>query len=528
MRNIYYYSKINTLMSANSLIYSISKIPIFRGLEVTAYYKNEQLKNGIGIIGFVLEIFKDLVGSSAIVYLLIVGIPDLLTSSKAFGYSLSPEIRQSLYLIVLCLVPSIMQSIVFQHPEKDYPFLSFFQIDPKTYYLLKIVRYFFRSILLFPVLFYIFDEPVTVIMLVMFDIATALLSNSIFLKYYREKGNLPDSKARYLLSFVLAVLTYISLLFGKLPGLPNNSELHLLLLFSLTLISVGCWFYSVKYKEYHAIASQYANKNVAALHISISTTLNEDDIGLKSSESDENKTYLAKFESLSPQNYIERAFLHRFKKPIMGFVRQKILWNLAICVMVGLIIKWGFISIDNSKILNYSPILLSLVLSMTYGRAYFQLCFRNIDLPLLRLQLYTKDKIQRSIWMRLAVILICGSIMLVFFGLSLIALIHLGGIQISLQDFMNLMGVYALVFLIYEIYNTIAYYLFQPYSTELTIKHPGYIVLSIAETLFGVLVLFSRSNVIELIKPLGVTLIFLTIGLIVLSIRVDATFKLRL
>ena len=143
MRNIYYYSKINTLMSANSLIYSISKIPVFRGLEVTAYYKNEQLKNGIGIIGFVLEIFKNLVGSSAIVYLLIVGIPDLLTSSKAFGYSLSPEIRQSLYLIVLCLVPSIMQSIVFQHPEKDYPFLSFFQIDPKTYYLLKIVRYFF-------------------------------------------------------------------------------------------------------------------------------------------------------------------------------------------------------------------------------------------------------------------------------------------------------------------------------------------------------------------------------------------------
>ena len=515
-------------MSANSLIYSISKIPFLKRLEVNAFYKNEKLKNGIGIIGFGLEIFKDFVGSSALVFLLIVYIPDLLTSSKAFGYSLSPEIRQSLYIMLFCLVPSFMQSIVFQHPEKDYPFLSFFQIDPKTYYLLKIVRYFIRSILFFPVLFYIFHEPVTVIMLVMFDITTALLSNSIFLKYYREKGNLPNNKVRYLLAIVLAVLVYISLLFGKLPGLPNYRELHLLLLFGLTLIGVGCWFYSVKYKKYSNIATQYANKNVAALHISISTTLNEDDIGLNNSESDENKIYLAKNESLSPQNYIERAFLHRFQKPIVGFVRDKILWNFAICIMIGFIIKWGFISIDNSKILNYSPILLSLVLSMTYGRAYFQLCFRNIDLPLLHLQLYTKDKIQRSIWMRLAVILICGTIMIVFFGLSLLALIHLGGIQISLENFNNLMGVYTLVFLIYEIYNTIAYYLFQPYSTELTIKHPVYIILSIVETLFSVLVLFSRSNVIELIKPLGVTLFLLTIGLILLSIKVDTTFKLRL
>lgn len=528
MRNIYYYSKINTLMSANSLIYSISKIPILKRLEVTTLYKNERLKNVIGIIGFVLEIIKDFLGSSALVLLLIVFIPDFFTSSRTFGYSLSPEIRQLLYIILFCLVPSFMQSIVFQHPEKDYPFLSFFQIDPKTYYLLKIVRYFFRGILFFPVLFYIFNEPVVVIMLVMFDIALAILSNSIFLKYYKEKGNLPNNKARYLLAFALAILSYISLLFGKLPGLPNFRGLHLLIILGLTSIAVGCWFYSTRYKKFNNIATQYANKNVAALHISISTTLNEDDIGLKNSESDENEVYLARFKSLSPQDYIERAFLHRFHKPIVGFVRDKILWNLAIFIFVGLLIKWGFISIDNNKILNYSPILLSLVLSMTYGRAYFQLCFRNIDLPLLNLQLYTKDKIQRSIWMRLAVILFCGSIMLVFFGLSLLVLIRLGGLKISLKDLYNLVGVYALVFLIYEIYNTIAYYLFQPYSTELTIKHPAYIVLSIAESLFSVLVLFSRSNVIELIKPLGITLFSLTVGLILLSMKVDTTFKLRL
>ena len=528
MRNIYYYSKINTLMSANSLLYSISKFPLFKGLEVTTLYINEKLKNAIGIIGFVLEIFKSFVGSSALVYLLIVYIPDLLTSSKSFGYSLSPEIRQSLFIILFCLAPSLMQSIVFHNPEKDYPFLSFFQIDPKTFYLLKIVQYFFRSILFVPILFYIFHEPITVVMLVMFDIATALLSNSFFLKYYDEKGNLPNHNARYLLAFVFAVATYVGLLFGKLPGLPNDRQLHLLIILSLTSIGVGCWFYAIRYKKYNNIATQYANKHVAALHISISTTLNEDDIGLRNSESDENETYLDKFESLSPQHYIERAFLHRFKKPIIGFIKNKILWNLAICVMLGLIIRWGFISIDNSKILNYSPILLSLVLSMTYGRAYFQLCFRNTDLPLLHLQLYSKSTIQKSIWMRLAVILVCGSIMLAFFGLSLLVLIRLGGIPISMRDLSNLMGIYALVFLIYEIYNTITYYLFQPYSTELTIKHPAYTVLSIAEILFGILVLFSRSNVIELIKPLGVTLLLLTIGLILLTMKVDTTFKLRL
>ena len=100
--------------------------------------------------------------------------------------------------------------------------------------------------------------------------------------------------------------------------------------------------------------------------------------------------------------------------------------------------------------------------------------------------------------------------------------------MISSPDFYSLLGIYLLVYLIYEIYNAIAYYLFQPYSTELTIKHPVYIVLSVAESLFSVLVLFSRSNVIELIKPLGVTLFVLIIGLILLSTKVDTTFKLRL
>lgn len=125
MRNIYYYSKINTLMSANSLLYSISKFPLFKGLEVTTLYINEKLKNAIGIIGFVLEIFKSFVGSSALVYLLIVYIPDLLTSSKSFGYSLSPEIRQSLFIILFCLVPALMQSIVFHNPEKIIHFCLF-------------------------------------------------------------------------------------------------------------------------------------------------------------------------------------------------------------------------------------------------------------------------------------------------------------------------------------------------------------------------------------------------------------------
>lgn len=528
MRNIYYYSKISTLMSANRLFYSISRIPFLKRLEVSQFYKNEKLKNVIGVIGFLIEILKNAIGNSAFVWLFVVYIPDLLTSSQSFGYVISPEVQQSLYLLIFCLAPAFLQSVVFHAPEKDFPFLSYFQINPKTYYLLKIVRYCTRNLLVTPVLYYVFKEPVTVLMLVMFDITATLLCNAIFLRYFKEKGSLPDIKARYLLAFALVLLTYVGLFWGKIPGLPNDRLFHLIIILALATISVACWFYSIKYDRYHEIAAQYANKHVAALRVSITSTLNEDDVGLKNSSSDDNIEYLAKHESLTPQNYIERAFLYRFRKPIVGFIRDKIFWNLSLCILIGLLIKWGFIVIDNNKILNYSPVMLSLVLSMTYGRVYFQLCFRNIDLPLLHLQLFTKDKIQRSIWKRLAFILLCGSIMFVFFSLSFFALIQLGGIMISTPDFFSLLGIYLLVYLIYEIYNAIAYYLFQPYSTELTIKHPVYIVLSVAESLFSVLVLFSRSNVIELIKPLGVTLFVLIIGLILLSTKVDTTFKLRL
>lgn len=527
MRKLSVYLKVMLTINANSFLYFLGKLPIINRLITPALYKNTKLKLIFSFLGTIFDFLKGVIGQSLLVIVLIRYIPLLLQgqnlrSSPALG------LQFVLFIIILCLLPAFMQSSIFQAKKEDFIFLNHFSLNPDAYYQVKTGTGLVRQLIsLFPILLITFHDFSIGLMLVSVKLACVMLGNIFFLEQYKAGRKWTDVYVRLLIFLSIIALTYVGVYFDLIPSLyPSHLLAIIISLMSFAIIAAG-WRYVIRYKDFKAVAVQFANKDVVALKISVTTPLNEGDTGLKSYDWSTNKQFWEKNKSRQPENYLEHAFNNRFSKPIRGFVKQTLILNLIIAITVGLLIRSNIIKIDPSNLLAYSPMLLSLVISMTYSLSYFQLCFRNLDLPLLYHHLYSQKRIIQSMKKRAAFLFEIGVLQLSSFAISLFLFLKIARLELSPNLFFNLLVVYSLVFLIYELFHFLTYYALQPYSTELSVKSPLFTVLSIISNLFAVYFLFARANVLSLTNPLIIIAAMLILCCLVLTKFVDKTFKLR-
>jgi hypothetical protein len=364
-------------------------------------------------------------------------------------------------------------------------------------------------------------------MLVSVKLAFVMVGNVLFLKQYKDRRKLTDVKIRMLVILFAAVLTYLGVYFDRIPGFsPSRFMAISISLVSFVVVAFG-WRYVLRYRNFKEVAVQFASKDVLALKVTVTTPLTEGDTGLEALDWTTNKQYWTENKTETPANYIEHALNIRFRKPIWRSVKQTIILNLILFSAVGLLIRSNVIKIDETNLLAYSPILISLVIGMTYGIYYLQLCFRNLDLPLLYHRLYSKQRIVQSMKRRATFLFGIGVLNLSSFAASLYLFLQIAGLRLSSSLFFSLLAVYSLIYLIYELFHFLTYYALQPYSTELTVKSPLFTALSIAEGLFSVYFLFARANVLSLTRPLLIIVVVLILCCVLLPNLVEKTFKLK-
>ena len=166
-------------------------------------------------------------------------------------------------------------------------------------------------------------------------------------------------------------------------------------------------------------------------------------------------------------------------------------------------------------------------MNMTYSHFYLQICFRNLDLPLLYHHLYSRKSIVQSMHQRGLFLLKVGLLMVSSFAIGLFLFIFIAQIELPIETTLQLLLNSVLVFLIFELFHFLAYYILQPYSMELTIKNPLFQVLSIVESLFTMFFLFARQNILSLTVPLLFVFSGLIVCYFVTTKYVDKSFKLK-
>ena len=527
MRNLSVYLKVILTINANSFLYFLGKLPIINRLITPTLYKNTQLKQVFSLFGTLFDFLKAALGQSILVLVLIRYLPLLLHGQNLSG-SPALGLQVSLFIILLCILPAFLQSSIFQSSKEDFIFLNHFSLNPDEYYRVKTGTELLRQVVsLFPILLIIFQDFLTAFMLVSVKVAFVMVGNLFFLKQYKDKRKLIDVKVRLLVALFAGILTYVGVYFDRIPSLyPSRFWATTISLISLVIVAFA-WRYVASYRNFKEVAVQFASKDVLTLQVSVTTMLNEGETGLASFDWPENKQFWEKNKTEESANYVEHALNARFSKPIWGFTKQTIIRNLLLFIVAGLLIRSDVIKLDESDLLDYSPILMSLVISMTYGLSYLQLCFRNLDLPLLYHHLYSQKRIVQSMKRRASFLLKNGVLLLSSFAVSLYLFLLIARLRLSPNVFFGLLVVYALVFLIYELFHFLTYYALQPYSTELTVKNPLFTVLSIVEALFSVYFLFARANVLSLTGSLIVIAGGLMLCCGLLTTIVEKTFKLR-
>jgi len=170
--------------------------------------------------------------------------------------------------------------------------------------------------------------------------------------------------------------------------------------------------------------------------------------------------------------YMETAFRQRYKKALARSFWDQLVFNSIFFLIMGFLIRFDIVTLDRTNILKYSPMVISIVLNLTFGTQYLQMCFRHLDLPILYYQFFLGANLVKSIKNRYFYLIKRGFWAISMLGLGLLVLLWIGGLQIAIVDFIRLCLIYFLIYVIYETYHLAIYYLIQPYTIELTVKSP--------------------------------------------------------
>ena len=176
----------------------------------------------------------------------------------------------------------------------------------------------------------------------------------------------------------------------------------------------------------------------------------------------------------------------------------------------------------------YTPLLIVLVNSiMLFGQRFTTLCFRFVDMPLMYHQVCDKEYLKKSIRCRYAFLVRHSLVALVGLIVFVAMLLVVSGIRISVWDFVFMLVAMELFMLIQEFYQLLIYYWIQPYTADVSVKSPVFKVLGCLEGLFDVSMLFVRGNLAMACVPLLGLFLLVNMLLVVISGRVQKTFRLR-
>ena len=284
----------------------------------------------------------------------------------------------------------------------------------------------------------------------------------------------------------------------------------------------------LKYKDYKRIAVQFANKDSAILTISVNNAAEEGQDALGGTNYEENRSYFEKNRALDTATYLNNAFFKRFEKIFSNQRKQIFILSIFLGALFGYLIRSEVLHITNETILNYTPILISLVSSsMLFGERFTTLCFRYMDMPLLYHHICKTEYLKKSIRCRYIFLLKHSLVALIGLTIFISLVLMIGGLRISFQDFVFLLIAMELFMLIKETYHLLIYYRIQPYAVDIAVKSPIFRALGVLEGLFDISALFLRGNLALACLPLAGLLLIVHAILLIVAQTAHRTFRLR-
>lgn len=528
MLNIFMTSlKYSFAEKANKTLYNLNKLPFIKKIIGDKFYKETECKNVFGIIGFILSIFIKFIVSLAILTITATLPAYLINEYRGYG---PKELILLQILVVTGALPGLfLSSSIFTIDDNDYNMLKLLRVNPKEYYISKVVMDIKNNIIFLPAMLVLGINDA--LFLTLEAVAIGIIGEYIQIILF-DKFNFILSKNKVLNIFLwifVIIVSYVPCTFGLIYDFRWIVESPIFLI-AIMVIAIISFIQIKKYNGYKNIVIKMnlksaANKNLEELNGDV----NFGDVKISNVEGEFLDS--SKFNDKRGYEYLNSIFFFRNKRLVRNSVRLKCIFITAAMLILSIVILVTNEDIEEvfSFIKNSSPYLLFFMCIMSSTERLCKAMFFNCDLSLLRYGFYKrKEDILKNFTSRLKKILFYNSIhtFLLVIELSLFVVIIGKGAQF-IEVIPILISIISLS-CFFTIYGVFMYYIVQPYTKNLEVKSP---VFSFCNCImYGVSYACFKIKTASYIFTLGIialTLIFIPISILCIYKYAPKTFKLK-
>lgn len=489
------YGEVWLSIQINAFLYYLSRLPVLGKIVHTSWYSRYRLKKIWSLISLAFGFIKSALANNIGTWIMIYAVPHLFIREG----EVTAGVYLVLFLLLKCVGGALLECGIFKTSAEDHTFLNHFMVNPITYYQYKAAKgAFFSSIMLFPVIYFLFRDWGMAAALVLFKLFCILGGNVVYLSFYKKYRCLPAKRVRQIAACLVILSAYVGAFLGfwQDAGLPPAGQLALGA--GSAVFSAVCWMYHLRYSDYKSIAVKFADPGAVTFQITVQSSAAEEAAnGLQEYSWEENRDFFNAYGEEAPEQYLDRAFFRRFGKELRKERRDRALVLLLIGLVLGLGIRLGWFPVTEETVLDYSPVLIALATSMTFSGRLMQMYFRSIDLHMLYHHMATPEFIRRSMLRRYFYILKTDLFSAAALAADILLMLFLSGLRVPAGTVLGLMAVCIVFLVFWETYECIVYYGIQPYAVDMTAKSPVFTALGYLEGIFYLLVLLVRRDLTE-------------------------------
>ncbi|HHW21495.1 MAG TPA: hypothetical protein GXX26_01255 [Clostridiaceae bacterium] len=528
MRNLLTYIRIRFSMQTNAFLYYLSKLPVIRLFIPQNVYRYTLPKILVSAFGFILDFVKNSLVSNLATVLFMYWIPGTIMQALGREEAANALLYAFFFITVRCFLPALENSRLFAPVRDDILFLNHFMMDPEIWYRQKFIKILWdNGIMTAPALIYVLRDGYLVFCLVCINLAAIAAGDYLSLMIFQRKSKIPERKKRWNVSVLLMLVLYASCIFLNFPDkIPDPWILAGIGAAALAICVAFC-IPIFSFRDYKTVAVAFASGIKPVFVVQKISGREYDEFNLKEEDETVHMTQFQNLKHLDSWNYFDRILKRRMRKAFRNQIIQSIISNTISAVVCGLLFRYQVFGLKNSNILQYSTFMITTVIGMTYGRSFLELCFRNMDAPLLYHHFYDAAMIRISLLRRFRFLMLNGSLLLVIAMADVCIFLMTAGTWLPAYKLLTFGIVFALIFFIFETFHLIAYYLLQPFTMDCTVKSPLFTIVNKTEGLLSYGILFIRGDITNFLIPLAIMSLLAFSGFLAVLHISPSTFKIR-
>lgn len=457
---------------ANSILYSISQIPIIRKFFTNEFYKIKALKVLANIISVIWEIGSTFIGK--LLYFIF-----MISGAAVLYKNVVPNELFLHLLFFLTIIGAIINTFMFDPTRDKYYAMILLKMDARKYTISNYAYDMLKVVVGFAPFSIIFGLssglPLWQCVIIPFFVLAAKLISAALVIWRFEATGKAYSENKFESVKLISVFLLLALAYG-LPAIGVYLPVSVLL--PVMCISVIPAAFAVKkiigFKQYHKMYKQLLTNSMLAL---ASSSKLSKQLSQKSISAD-----LAITSQKYGFEFLNELFIKRHRKILWGSSKRITL--VCVFIIMATVLTLHFVP-DlkpnlNKMLLTYLPYFVFIMYAINRGTGFTRALFMNCDHSLLTYSFYKKPVFVLKLFrIRLIEIIKVNLLPAIAIGAGLVAILYFsGGTDNAFNYFILFISIISLSVFFSVHYLTI-YYLLQPYNAATEMKSGTYqIVLS--------------------------------------------------